>query len=198
MANRLELIDAYLDGVLDDEVVRQLEADLVADPALARQLAQRSLFHARLRDLYLIDRRTAPAAAPTLSGASPRSVWYKKGIRGQGSGISFKAGVAFAALLLIAAALLYVFVPSTPHSELPTPHVAAPVTYAMLSDVSPDAQFADTDHALGSDLAGPIKLVSGKAQLMFKSAAVVDLTGPCEFEMTGVNRGRLMRGGLSA
>jgi len=33
---------------------------------------------------------------------------------------------------------------------------------------------------------------------MFASAATVDLTGPCEFEMTGPNRGRLTSGSLEA
>jgi hypothetical protein len=52
---------------------------------------------------------------------------------------------------------------------------------------------------LGSELpAGPIQLTAGKAQIMFASTAVVDLTGPCEFEMTEPNRGRLTSGKLKA
>ncbi|MBI1368637.1 MAG: hypothetical protein GC162_08270 [Planctomycetes bacterium] len=120
-------------------------------------------------------------ATPTLSRASRRSVWY-----------------ASAALLAIAAALFFVFLPTAPHSPLPTPHSAAPAAYAILSDVSDDAQFADGDRALGSDLTGPIKLTAGRAQLMFQSTAVVDLTGPCRFEMTGSNAGRLTQGVIHA
>ncbi|MBI1367613.1 MAG: DUF642 domain-containing protein [Planctomycetes bacterium] len=111
-----------------------------------------------------------------------RSVWYA------------------AALITLAAALYFVLLPSTPHSPLPAPHSAAPASFAVLSDLSDDAQFDNTDGSLplGSDLAGPIKLTAGRAQLMFKSTAVVDLTGPCEFEMTGPNRGRLTSGKLEA
>ncbi|MBI1370592.1 MAG: hypothetical protein GC162_18295 [Planctomycetes bacterium] len=106
--------------------------------------------------------------------------------------------LALAALIALAATLIYFFLPFTPHSPLPTPHSDAPASFAMLSDVSPDAQFSDAEYALGSDLSGPIQLTAGRAQLMFKSTAVVDLTGPCEFEMTGPNRGRLTSGKLEA
>jgi len=41
-------------------------------------------------------------------------------------------------------------------------------------------------------------LKSGSAQIMFHSGAVVDLTSPCEFELTGPNRGRLTAGSLEA
>jgi ferric-dicitrate binding protein FerR (iron transport regulator) len=53
--------------------------------------------------------------------------------------------------------------------------------------------------SVGSELPrGPISLVSGTAQIMFESTAVVDLEGPCTFDMTGPNRGRLVAGTLVA
>ncbi|MBI1368175.1 MAG: DUF642 domain-containing protein [Planctomycetes bacterium] len=141
-----------------------------------------------------------PSASPHADAepAPGRSVWYAKGFRVQGSGVIFKAAIA--ALLVVAAALIYFFLPSTPHSPLPTPRFALPPSYAMLSDVSADARFenADTFPSLGSDLAGPIMLTTGRAQVMFKSTAVVDLIGPCEFEMTGPNRGHLIAGRIQA
>lgn len=72
---------------------------------------------------------------------------------------------------------------------------------AMLSDISDDAVFADSGESikLGDSLPiGRIDLISGSAQLMFRSTAVVDLTGPCDFEMAGPNRGHLISGMLEA
>ncbi|QNN21362.1 hypothetical protein HED60_03440 [Planctomycetales bacterium ZRK34] len=72
---------------------------------------------------------------------------------------------------------------------------------AMLTDLSPDAKFADGRHPLqlGGDLPpGSIRLAAGRAQIMFTSSAVVDLVGPCEFEMTGANQGVLHSGEMDA
>jgi hypothetical protein len=52
---------------------------------------------------------------------------------------------------------------------------------------------------LGGELPpGILQLESGVAQVMFKSGAVVDLSGPCTFDMTESNRGRLLNGTLEA
>ncbi|MBI1367692.1 MAG: hypothetical protein GC162_03465 [Planctomycetes bacterium] len=175
------LLSAMLDSPLNADQRRQLSESLASADNLAAYLDWITV-HTFLR------RQTGAVGV----------VAERQGFRIQGSEFSFKTAGALAALLLLAAALFYVFLPSTPHSALPTPHSAAPATYAILSDLSNDVAFADADHALGSDLAGPIKLIAGKAQLMFKSTAVVDLTGPCEFAMTGSNRGELHRGSLVA
>ncbi|MBI1370777.1 MAG: hypothetical protein GC162_19245 [Planctomycetes bacterium] len=193
MNSRLaELIDVLCDRPLSPDRVAELDALLLADPQSTRDYIRAIHLHATLtRHVRNQTLRLKAASAsawraaddsptPTLSGASPRSVWY------------------LAALIMLAAALTYVFLPSTPHSQLPTPHSAAPATYAILSDLSPDAAFADGDLPLGEGLTAPIKLTAGRAQLMFKSSAVVDLTGPCEFQMTGPNRGRLTSGKLEA
>ncbi|MBI1367932.1 MAG: hypothetical protein GC162_04685 [Planctomycetes bacterium] len=185
----LTLLAAHCDAAIDPASCARLDALLQSDPA-ARSIYLRYIaLHAALARNQTLRLKAASASAwraaddsqtPTLSGASPRSVWY------------------LAALIMLAAALLYVFLPSTPHSPLPAPHAAAPASYAILSDLSNDAAFADGERSLGEGLTAPIKLVSGKAQLMFQSTAVVDLTGPCELAMTGPNRARLMSGCLEA
>lgn len=79
--------------------------------------------------------------------------------------------------------------------EVMTP-TAAPI--ALLADME-NAVFADSMRAMDLGAAmtpGPVKLRSGKAQIMFDSTAVIDLSGPCEFVMTGPNRGRLTSGRL--
>ncbi|MBI1369996.1 MAG: hypothetical protein GC162_15245 [Planctomycetes bacterium] len=217
-----ELTFAYLERDIAPESLADLRERLAADSA-----ARRTFILTCLQSRLLVDRfnertdqtlrREAPLPSaklkagsagvglPQATSASPhadaepapgRSVWYTKGFRVQGSGFSFKAAIA--ALILLAAALLYVFLPTAPNSPLPAPHSAAPASFAILSDRSDDAQFADADLSLGEGLNTPIKLTAGRAQVMFKSTAVVDLTGPCEFAMTGPNRGRLASGKLEA
>jgi hypothetical protein len=108
--------------------------------------------------------------------------------------------LALAAALALAATAWFVFTPN-PQPPTPNPSPATPSPVAMLSDISPDAVFADSSAPMapGADLpAGPIRLTAGKAQIMFASTAVVDLTGPCEFVMTGPNRGRLAAGMIKA
>ncbi|MBI1367411.1 MAG: hypothetical protein GC162_02030 [Planctomycetes bacterium] len=199
-----DLAARYFDKLITPDDFAALCEHLATDPAARRHFNRMSL-HSRLLRAAVKDQgsgiggqgsgiRLNADAEPALG----RSVWYEKGFRVQGSGVSFKPAGALAALLALAAALLFVFLPSTPHSPLPAPHAAAPASFAILSDLSDDAAFADGDLSLGEGLTAPIKLTAGKAQLMFQSTAVVDLTGPCELEMTGPNRGRLMRGSLDA
>ncbi|MBI1368502.1 MAG: hypothetical protein GC162_07585 [Planctomycetes bacterium] len=178
----------YLDARLAPDAMRLLCDHIAASPAAARDAARFLLLHTTLTDLHALP---ANRAISTEKPRIERVRSWELGVR---------SVAAIAALLVIAAALFFVFLPSTPHSELPTPHSNPPASFAILSDVSNDAQFENTDGSLslGSALTAPIKLTAGKAQLMFNSTAVVDLTGPCEFEMTGLNRGRLMRGDMNA
>ncbi|MBI1369878.1 MAG: hypothetical protein GC162_14635 [Planctomycetes bacterium] len=186
--------DALLAGAIDQTIApddHQTLCNLLRhDPALRRQYIEHLLFDADMRwDHGASQSCGISTATPALPSASRNSVWnWELGVR---------SIAAIAALLVIAAALLDVFLPSTPHSALPAPHSAAPASFAILSDLSNDAAFAEGERALGEGLTAPIKLVSGKAQVMFQSTAVVDLTGPCEFEMTGPNRGRLISGTLN-
>ncbi|MBI1369252.1 MAG: hypothetical protein GC162_11445 [Planctomycetes bacterium] len=106
--------------------------------------------------------------------------------------------IAAAAAILLAVGLYFAFLPSTPQSTLPDSH-SDPSSVAMISDLSGDAQFANATYALGAELPpGEISLISGRAQMMFSSTAVVDLSGPCRFEMIGPNRGQLTEGILEA
>jgi len=105
--------------------------------------------------------------------------------------------IALAAAIALAVTAWFLFTPS-PESPAPVP-VATP-SVATLTNTH-NAEFANTAAPMnlgGSLPAGPIQLTSGTAQVMFASTAVVDLTGPCEFEITGPNRGRLTAGRLQA
>jgi len=115
-------------------------------------------------------------------------------------------GVALAATILLAVTAWFALPDfSNPQSEIRNPQseIRNPKSFASVATLThiENAAFADTPAPMnlgGSLPAGPIQLTSGSAQIMFASTAVVDLTGPCEFEMTGPNRGRLAAGHLEA
>ncbi|MBI1368052.1 MAG: hypothetical protein GC162_05300 [Planctomycetes bacterium] len=110
-----------------------------------------------------------------------------------------KWAMGLAAMILLALGMATFFKPVELKQDLREPRIAGAV--ALLSDVSSDASFGESTlpTALGSDLPpGRLELKTGSAQVMFRSGAVVDLVGPCAFEMTGSNRGRLDRGLLHA
>jgi len=196
----------------------QLNDTLRQDPA-ARDLLADVAYHARILHEALNTQTTTrdqdqtSPMMPVLSaveGRRGRSVGYT--FRDQGSGTRDQnktspmaspraVGVALAAAAVITLALTAWFaLPdfSNPQSEIRNPQSFASV--ATLTNTA-NAVFANTPAPMnlgGSLPAGPIHLTSGTAQVMFASTATVDLTGPCEFEMTGPNRGRLTSGTLEA
>ncbi|MBI1368017.1 MAG: hypothetical protein GC162_05120 [Planctomycetes bacterium] len=196
-AQLVALIDGAREGLLDPVQTAALQSLIVRDGEARRLYVESMLLAADLRfecagvpaPRYQTLRLKAASASawraadesstPTLSRASRRSVWY------------------LAALIMLAAALLFFFLPTAPRSALPAPHAN---TIAMLSDAV-GADWGDTmlPTALGSELStGRLTLHAGTAQIMFHSGAVVDLTGPCDFELTGLNRGLLRRGTIQA
>lgn len=191
----LDLAAAVCDDHADAAVIARLDA-LLAAHADARRLYRRYLdLHMHVADITgaadpsipmsTPDSYTTPAAqsTPTRSPLRMRRVAYPA-----------------AAIILLAAAvtiaIIFSAVPSAPRHTNP-PAVASVATLTNLDN----ATFAPTSvpAPLGSALPpGPFRLTSGSAQLMFASTAVVDLTGPCDIEMTGPNRARLRRGTLNA
>jgi len=220
-----DILDAARDEVFTDLVLRHLEGTLTEPQAeqLRRYLQEDedcrrafvlTCYESRLlAEVAATERvqgsgfRVQKQTTPTLRRS--RSVGYK--FRAQGSGprdqnktspmASPRAvGVALAAALITLALTVWFALPdfSNPQSEIRNPQSFASV--ATLTDTN-TAQFAGAAQPmrLGGQLsAGPIRLTSGSAQIMFASTAMVDLHGPCEFEMTGPNRGRLTSGSLKA
>ncbi|MBI1369496.1 MAG: hypothetical protein GC162_12690 [Planctomycetes bacterium] len=102
-----------------------------------------------------------------------------------------------AATLLLAAGLWWSTGSGRPIGGVPVAGTTPGV--ATLTDFSKDAAFAGGERQLGDALpSGELFLRSGQAQIMFESTAVVDFSGPCRFEMTGPNRGRLASGSMQA
>jgi len=184
-------VAAYCDGRLDTASLAAFEARLSEDTQAVDVLIDYMDLHAQLRWVESALHAQVdhpPASQAPATTARPTNRWRL--------GVSM---FALAAAVLIAATAWFLFLPE-PRTPNPEPSPTPPPSVATLTD-SRGATFADTPGPmnLGASLPpGPIKLTSGTAQLMFASTATVDLQGPCEFEMTGPNRGRLTSGSLKA
>jgi len=201
-----ELAAAYLEGQITDEQLHELRDRLGSEADARRAFIVTCLQTQLMRETFAPERQAAIGVqgsgfrvqrqnTPTLRRS--RSVWY----------------TALAAALIALAITAWFLLPwpepraaqrsdaSQSSARTPNPGPSTPpASIATLID-SHNARFANTaaPMQLGQPLPpGPIKLTAGTAQVMFASTAVVDLTGPCEFEMTGPNRGRLTAGGLEA
>lgn len=187
-----DLLAAMVDDELDTQQWQQLDTMLTTDSATRRAYVEYLALHADLTMAI----KTVPQATD-LADVEPSAVTSRRRSSG------WRIRVSIAAALIIAAAIVAVALLRLESQPLDTdtPTARTPHSVAMLSDLSDDAVFADNQNPmqLGSNLpAGPIHLIAGRAQFMFESNAVVDLTGPCKFEMTGPNRGRLTSGELKA
>jgi len=188
MSDRLaELALLYRDAALDGPELDELQAMLRRDGAMRDQFVE-LLYHGRLIHRMHTPQRAVIDPEPPRPQSEP-----KRRIIGT---IGVAAGLAAAVMLALTHWVMQ------PNAEQSEPQTRGPRTshVALLTDTR-KAVFAER-HApvkLGDALeAGPIDLVPGHAQLMFESGAVVDLTGPCQFSMTGPNRGRLSAGSLAA
>ncbi|QNN20805.1 hypothetical protein HED60_00485 [Planctomycetales bacterium ZRK34] len=183
------LVDRHLDGQSTPAERDQLNA-MLHDDSAARDQFVRFCIEGRVLRESLSAAATAQRSklnldmdtTPTLRRS--RSVWYS-------------AAAIAAAMIIAVTAWLLLDAGSKDSNVKPAPTTAV----AMLSDASADAVFAGRSATvrLGQELPiGPIQLTAGTSQVMFKSGAVVDLIGPCSFELIGPNQGRLLAGRLEA
>lgn len=187
MNDQHAMIDAYLDGDLEVAQFARLAEVLASDESLIHQLADRAELIINIR--RALQRRRA-TSSPMLSTRPDR-----------GRSVGVWAVLAAAAAIALAAGVWFAFLPES-RTPKPEPSGASPAV-AMLSDLSPGSMLAGAGltptPAIGGDLAaGALHLASGKAQILFRSGAVVDMVGPCEFAMTGPNRGTLTTGLIEA
>ncbi|QNN23238.1 hypothetical protein HED60_13470 [Planctomycetales bacterium ZRK34] len=179
-----QLIDAYLDGELTDQQAQQLRDYVDQSPEQAMAFVRAVCMDQALYDLNVV-------ADEVESFENDDKYTEKRSIVGR-----VVTALAMAAVLALAAMIWLM----QPEPRAAAPEAVVATTVAMLTD-STRAVFADGQAPvmLGGELPpGVLQLESGMVQVMFKSGAVVDLTGPCTFDMTESNRGRLINGVLEA
>jgi len=190
----LDCCCAILDDALTAESLAELEALLADDPQARRDYIRIMRLTALLERH---DHKPAQSRGLRLSLSMPKPRIEKK-FRVSSFGFRIST-LALAAAILLALTAWFLFLPE-PRTLNPEPSPTPPASVATLTNTH-NAVFANTaaPMQLGQSLPpGPIQLTAGKAQVMFASTAMVDLTGPCEFEMTGPNRGHLTAGTLEA
>ncbi|QNN24973.1 hypothetical protein HED60_22745 [Planctomycetales bacterium ZRK34] len=193
IGNNTELI-ALIESICageGSEAQRDQLAGLMQDDAVLRRFyVDYMQLHAHLR-WELRARRLAEREMQ--SGDVRKATWRARLLTG--------SVLAVAAAIMLAGLIGWYYRAASPESGPPASRVGTTPPVAILTDFSADAEFSGTSEAmkLGGVLEhGALNLKAGKAQVMFNSTAVVDLTGPCAFELTGLNRGRLIKGRLQA
>jgi len=202
------LLRAAVEGTLDAETHAQLAARIAGEPQVRDAYLRLMHLHAMLHwqqgagvDLHEsgISARAENSKLEVRNSKQNRPLAHARA--GEASSFEFRASsltLALAAAILLAATAWFTLpLSSNPQSEIDNPQSPS---VALLTNTD-NAVFAASPAPMnlgGSLPAGPIRLTSGSAQIMFASTAMVDLTGPCEFEMTGPNRGRLTSGSLEA
>ncbi|MBI1368751.1 MAG: hypothetical protein GC162_08885 [Planctomycetes bacterium] len=191
-ASAHDLLAAMLDDELAPAQWAQLDAMLSSDAAARRAYIEHMALHADL----VISTQVAvePAEADDVAPAATL-----EGVRRWRRPRAMVGGF-LAGMVLLAAALWSMRAAPSQKSAAPRAVRDTTASVAMLTDAQ-DAVFSESGSApaLGSALKpGVIELASGRAQVMFNSTAVVDLVGPCSFELDGPNRGVLHSGKLHA
>lgn len=192
MTDPVELISEYLDGCITPARFDALQHWMRDDPQARRRLLTRVVIDQHLREpVNALD--TLDDAVAWRIRDEEASAGSFRGFRGRWLGAA-----ALAAMVCIAG-VIGLFLTMRPPASAPV-YRQQSASVAMLTDTE-NAVFSEdiSRMQLGGELRpGPIRLVSGTAQLMFNSTAVVDLVGPCEFEIVGSNRGQLHRGKVRA
>ncbi|MBI1370826.1 MAG: hypothetical protein GC162_19505 [Planctomycetes bacterium] len=193
MDDLLTQIDHWIEGTLGDADRSVLERAIRTDDAAADAFARLSLIHSLLVD-QAIEQAALQAnilpEKPRIAGRVDRHAgrWI---------------GGLIAACVAIGLGVLWNHASTGQPGEriaLMSPGGGSGGGVAVLTSAE-DASFIGTDANVtpGSELEpGMLRLASGSAQVMFKSTAVVDLTGPAAFELTGVNAGYLRHGQIEA
>jgi len=184
------LIDAYLDGHLDDASIGQLDRLIVEDETAAALFARRSIMHRLIVDHELVERyRDTQAEADTPRRLtlykSKRSAWRYVAAAG-----AIAAGVVIAALLM-------------PPASAPTPApdqrrtAAAQPTGLMVA--SQDVTWMSPPVQPGDPLAAAThRIASGSLEFQAHSGATVTVFAPASFQMIDPMRMKLVQGRVHA
>ena len=197
-----ELASRHFDGLLSADESRELGALAAADPARARDFARRSMFHQHVRAILRLEHEYA-APATQLAGRETGSWTFG------GASVWTQGWAGRAAGIVLAATLLAVGVGWGVASSLsassrtiegsgPAAGESAPPLAALNAAV--DDVWADSNVGLslrhGALPRGPIRLESGRVEMLFASGGTAVIEGPATFEPIAGNALRLSEGSV--
>ena len=184
----------YADGQLSPDEIRQLHTMMMDDDQACDLFVQTLYTQMTLQEdfgAWLTERAGREATKPPATRPRPAAT------AGRWRITRSSIGWALAAMVALCAGVAGWWMQD--EGTWPSGSNPAPVVGVLIE--TEGAAWAGSSQVAtpGNPLhAGQLSLASGAAQVMFDSSAVVDLVGPCVFEMTGPNRGRLTRGTLQA
>lgn len=189
MDDTLGLIDAYLDGNIDDASMDRLDQMIASEDETAALFAQRSMMHRLMADHELVNRFRAMQALGGVDGGRSTVLHGRRWRQ--------VAGGALAAGLLIAAALMLLSPPQKQPiqtaeqatSGQPIGLMVSSTEVRWVSDpVEPGQSLDNREH----------QIASGAIEFQSNNGATVTVLGPATFVMTDPMRMRLTRGRMHA
>ena len=202
-ADRYEqLVSRHFDGLLSAEESHELGALAATDPARARDFARRSMFHQHLRATLRLEHEYA--------GRAPDAVGHARGrwpFGGESAGMSGWAGRAAAIVLAVTVGVAGVgwlvtssFSSSSRSIEAGVPGAVSSAPPFAVLNAAVDDVWADSNIGLslrhGALPRGPIRLVSGRVEMLFKSGGTAVIEGPAVFEPIAADALRLSEGAV--
>lgn len=202
-ADRYEqLVSRHFDGLLSAEESRELGALAVADPARVRDFARQSMFHQHLRATLRLEHDYA-AQSPDRVGLARGRWTFGKASTGTSDWAARAAGMVLAAMVAVAGVGWLVtssFSSSSRSIEAGVPgSVSSTPPFAVLNAAVDDV-WADSNVGLslrhGTLPRGPIRLLSGRVEMLFNSGGTAVIEGPAVFEPIAANALRLSEGSV--
>jgi hypothetical protein len=202
-----DLVEAYCDGLIDDEQLRQLELRLLEDDEARRTFVRAFQLHTDIH-FAIRSRRAAGAVldrvqADVLEGpppASPGGPWAGK-LRRAAARPFWSVAAALGLLVVLAVtASRWISREPVPPAAMPRAaerrdrNVAWLVNAQDCQWVGAEAQMPGRDMRAGKLL----RLASGLAEIEFECGAQVILQGPAELVLVDGQTARLARGSLTA
>ncbi|QNN22842.1 FecR domain-containing protein [Planctomycetales bacterium ZRK34] len=189
MDDTLRLIDAYLDGSIDDAAMDQLDRRVATDPQTASLFAERSMMHRLILDHELVEQYRASQSGGTSSH-------HRLTLLGR-SWRQLVAGGALAAGILIAVTLL--FISSTDHQPVHNAKEQPSGRPVGLMVSSKDVLWISEPVQPGQSLmARQHQIASGALEFQSNNGPTVTVIGPATFEMIDPMHLRLQQGQVHA
>jgi len=202
-ADRYEsLVSRHFDGLLSAEESHELGTLATADPARAHDFARRSMFHQHLRATLRLEHDYAEQS-PDMAGLA-RGRWTSGRASAGTSGWAARAAGIVLAVTVGLAGVGWLVTASFPSFSRAIDagmrgSVSSAPPFAVLNAAVDDV-WADSNVGLsmrhGILPQGPIRLVSGRVEMLFRSGGTAVIEGPAVFEPIAANALRLSEGAV--
>ena len=192
-AYRDQLIEAWLDGTLDDARFAELEAELLESAAARDDFWERAAFHGLMAEAARLawgEDGKAPPTSRRVAGNAKESHGWLPGLPKRGW-----AANAFTAGLVAAVVVVATFIVQSMRPPLPGARTAPQITQALPAVAAPLATVTRTKFLAAADAAsltvgrtigaGRLSILDGGIELTLRNGVVITLEGPADLDLGG-------------